>query len=66
MNRKVVFTALLLTLVLAGLRINLGLAQDTQPVTDDQINEVARQLILPGMRKYIIGCMSDAGLCTMA
>jgi cytochrome c-type biogenesis protein CcmH len=47
MNRKVVFTALLLTLVLAGLRINLGLAQDTQPVTDDQINEVARQLYCP-------------------
>ena len=47
MNRKIVFTALLLTLVLAGLRINQGLAQDTQPVTDDQINEVARQLYCP-------------------
>ncbi len=47
MNRKVVFTALLITLVLAGLRINQGLAQDTQPVTDDQINEVARQLYCP-------------------
>jgi cytochrome c-type biogenesis protein CcmH len=47
MNRKIVFTALLFTLVLAGLRINLGLAQDTQPVTDDQINEVARQLYCP-------------------
>ncbi len=47
MDRKIVFTALLLTLVLAGLRINHGLAQDTQPVTDDQINEVARQLYCP-------------------
>jgi cytochrome c-type biogenesis protein CcmH len=47
MNKKVVITALLLTLVLAGLRINQGLAQDTQPVTDDQINEVARQLYCP-------------------
>jgi cytochrome c-type biogenesis protein CcmH len=47
MNRKVVFTAFLITLVLAGLRINQGLAQDTQPVTDDQINEVARQLYCP-------------------
>jgi cytochrome c-type biogenesis protein CcmH len=47
MNKKIVITSLLLTLVLAGLRINQGLAQDTQPVTDDQINEVARQLYCP-------------------
>ncbi len=47
MNKKIVFAAVIVALIFAGAVINRVLAQDKTPVTDDQINEVARQLYCP-------------------
>lgn len=47
LNKKIVFAASLVALLFAGSVINQALAQDKTPVTDDQVNEVARQLYCP-------------------
>lgn len=41
------FAAILVALVFAGSVIDRAIAQEKTPVTDDQINEVARQLYCP-------------------
>lgn len=46
-RKKILLGAILLTLAFAGLAINRALAQEKTPVTDDQVNEVARQLYCP-------------------
>lgn len=46
-NKKIVLTAVMAALIFAGAAINQALAQTKTPVTDDQVNEVARQLYCP-------------------
>jgi cytochrome c-type biogenesis protein CcmH len=47
MRRKWFWGAFLTALVLAGISISQAAAQEKTPVTDDQVNEVARQLYCP-------------------
>ena len=47
LNKKVMFAAVLVALVFAGSVIDQAIAQEKTPVTDDQVNEVARQLYCP-------------------
>ena len=47
MRRKWFWGAFLTALVLAGISISQAAAQEKNPVTDDQVNEVARQLYCP-------------------
>lgn len=47
MRRKWFWYAFLTALVLAGITISQAAAQEKTPITDDQVNEVARQLYCP-------------------
>jgi len=47
MRRKWFWGAFLTALVLAGISISQAAAQEKTPVTDDQVNEVSRQLYCP-------------------
>lgn len=47
MKKKIFWIVLLAMLGLAGIRISQVSAQESTPVTDDQINDVARQLYCP-------------------
>ncbi len=47
MRRKWFWGAFLTALVMAGISISTATAQEKTPVTDDQVNEVARQLYCP-------------------
>ncbi len=47
MRRKWFWYAFLTALVLAGISISQAAAQEKTPITDDQVNEVARQLYCP-------------------
>lgn len=47
MKKKVLWITFLVVLGLAGIRIGQVSAQDPTPVTDDQVNEVARGLYCP-------------------
>jgi cytochrome c-type biogenesis protein CcmH len=47
MSKKVLWGVFLIAMGLAGVRISLVSAQNKTPVTDDQVNEVARQLYCP-------------------
>jgi cytochrome c-type biogenesis protein CcmH len=47
MSKKVFWGVFLVAMGLAGIRISLVSAQDKTPITDDQVNEVARQLYCP-------------------
>ncbi len=47
MRRKWYWLAFLTAMVLAGISISQAAAQEKTPITDDQVNEVARQLYCP-------------------
>jgi cytochrome c-type biogenesis protein CcmH len=47
MSKKVFWGVFLVAMGLAGVRISLVSAQNKTPITDDQVNEVARQLYCP-------------------
>ncbi len=47
MSKRILFTALMISLIIASFQWSPAIGQDEIPVSDDQINEVARELYCP-------------------
>jgi cytochrome c-type biogenesis protein CcmH len=47
MSKRILFTALMISLITASFQLSPAIGQDEIPVSDDQINEVARELYCP-------------------